>query len=213
MAELLLIRHGRTYWNEETRFQGQLNSDLNDVGTAQAKALGERFQSEALDCVYSSDLGRAWSTAQALIGHHKNEPVEHRALRERAMGVFEGCTQPEIETDNPEAWKKFLLREPDYKIPDGESIEDVLERSNLFLEHVAQHHKGEKIAAITHGGWIRVVLKGLLGLEQRMPTRFKVLNTSIHRLKFLDGHWWVMGMGDVSHLEESLQRTSSSHAL
>jgi probable phosphoglycerate mutase len=213
MTDLLLIRHGRTFWNSEGRFQGQLNSDLNEIGQVQVAALGKRFDGQPLDHVYSSDLGRAWQTARALTQSHSLEVQAEVSLRERCMGVFEGSTQPEIQAASPDAWKYFVARDPSYQIPEGESINDVLFRSNEFLEHIAQNHVGQRIAAVTHGGWIRVVLKGLLGMDQKLATRFKVFNTSIHHLKFVEGHWWVMGMGDVSHVDESLLQTSVSYAL
>lgn len=213
MTDLLLIRHGRTFWNSEGRFQGQLNSDLNEIGQVQVAALGKRFDGQSLDHVYSSDLGRAWQTAEALTQHHSLEIQSDVSLRERCMGVFEGSTQSEIQAAHPEAWKSFLDREPSYQIPEGESIDDVLSRSKKFLDQVVQNHAGRRVAAVTHGGWIRVVLKGLLGMDQKLSTRFKVFNTSIHHLKFVEGHWWVMGMGDVAHVDESLLQTSVSYAL
>ena len=213
MTDLLLIRHGRTFWNSEGRFQGQLNSDLNEIGQVQVASLGRRFEGQVLDHVFSSDLGRAWQTAEALTKSHALKIQADASLRERGMGVFEGLTQPEIQATHPDAWKSFLDREQSYSIPGGESINDVLSRSDKFLENVAQNYEGKRVAAVTHGGWIRVVLKGLLELDQKVTPRFKVFNTSIHHLKFVEGNWWVMGMGDVSHVDESLLQTSVSYAL
>ena len=88
MTDLFFIRHGRTAWNEEGRFQGHLNSDLNDTGLEQARALGKRFADKGFAHVYSSDLGRARQTAEALTQVHDVSIVEESALRERCMAYF-----------------------------------------------------------------------------------------------------------------------------
>ena len=105
MTDLFFIRHGRTAWNEEGRFQGHLNSDLNAVGLEQAIALGKRFADKSFDHVYSSDLGRARQTAEALTGSHDVSIVEETALRERCMGVFQGRTSTEITQSCSKKWQ------------------------------------------------------------------------------------------------------------
>ena len=213
MTDLFFIRHGRTAWNEEGRFQGHLNSELNAVGLEQASALGQRFADTGFAHVYSSDLGRARQTAEALTEFHEVSIVEEPALRERCMGVFQGLTSTEITEDHADSWKLFLERDPDYRMPEGESINDVLVRAHSFLDRVQQNHAGKRVAAVTHGGWIRVVIKDLLGLEQNRAAPFKVFNTSVHHLRFVDGKWWVFSMGDVAHLDEKLLRTSTPYVL
>ena len=62
-THLLAIRHGETAWNSESRYQGHLNSELNEDGLAQAKALGARLAREPFDLLLSSDLGRGMAKA------------------------------------------------------------------------------------------------------------------------------------------------------
>ena len=38
---VVVLRHGRTTWNAERRFQGQEDPPLDSVGIAQAKRAGE----------------------------------------------------------------------------------------------------------------------------------------------------------------------------
>ena len=183
------------------------------MGLEQAGALAKRFAKKNFDHVYSSDLGRAWQTAQALTECHQLTIQEEPALRERCMGVFQGRTSTEITDAYAESWKLFLERDPDYQMPEGESINDVLKRAHGFLDRIAREHQGQSIAAVTHGGWIRVLIKDLLGLEQRRAAPFKVFNTSVHHLRLVDGKWWVFSMGDVAHLDERLLRTSTPYVL
>ena len=65
-TRFIVVRHGETFWNAETRIQGQLDSDLNEEGIAQAEAVGARVAREPFDVLVSSDLGRAVATAQRI---------------------------------------------------------------------------------------------------------------------------------------------------
>ncbi len=64
-TKLLLIRHGETDWNVETRMQGHKDTSLNEKGLLQAKETAVRlYQNHAdISAIYSSDLARAYSTA------------------------------------------------------------------------------------------------------------------------------------------------------
>ena len=65
-TRVLAIRHGETAWNVDTRIQGQLDIGLNEVGRWQAQRVGQALAGEDLNAVYSSDLSRAFDTAQAV---------------------------------------------------------------------------------------------------------------------------------------------------
>lgn len=203
MTHLHLIRHGRTFWNDAARFQGHLNSPLNDTGTTQALSVAKRFETENLSAIYTSDLGRAVATASSVGQPHGLTPMERLDLRERGMGVFEGLTRGEIERRFPNAWAGYQERQIDWRIPKGESIAQVLLRARAFLNHISQSYPSGNVLAVTHGGWIRIILKDILGIEQHASTRFRVLNTSVQSLRFVDGLWWIQSMGDVSHLADA----------
>ena len=66
MLRLLLARHGQTDWNAQHRYQGHAPVPLNETGRRQAAALGQRLAHEGIEAIYSSDLPRAWMTAQAV---------------------------------------------------------------------------------------------------------------------------------------------------
>src|SRR4051794_33863898 len=63
-----LVRHGLTDWNREKRFQGQSDVPLNEIGVQQARSLAGWLLDQPLkfSAIYSSDLSRAWQTADAI---------------------------------------------------------------------------------------------------------------------------------------------------
>src|SRR6266704_3260533 len=65
-ARLLLVRHGQSTWNSEHRIQGQLDPPLSDEGCRQAQRVGQRLAGRRFAGFYSSDLKRAFETAQAI---------------------------------------------------------------------------------------------------------------------------------------------------
>ena len=83
-TRILAIRHGETAWNVATRIQGQLDIPLNATGEWQAAQLAQALSAqEQIDAIYTSDLLRAYATAQA-IGQAVKLPLHtHLGLRER----------------------------------------------------------------------------------------------------------------------------------
>ena len=86
-TRIIAIRHGETAWNVDTRIQGQLDIGLNGHGRWQAEQAALALAHEAIDAVYTSDLLRAWATAQALCERQHPKPPLHtvEGLRERAL--------------------------------------------------------------------------------------------------------------------------------
>ncbi len=64
MTKLVLLRHGRTAWNAERRFQGQADPPLDDMGRVQAYEVAGLIAALAPDLLVSSDAARAMQTAE-----------------------------------------------------------------------------------------------------------------------------------------------------
>src|SRR5258705_7413049 len=118
---IILVRHGETEWNRESRIQGHTDRVLTAEGRAQAAAIGSRLAGERIDAIVSSDLGRAMDTA-ARIAMRCGRPVAGDArLRERCFGQGEGLTYDEAGVRYPDAFSRQRETDPDFAIPGGES--------------------------------------------------------------------------------------------
>ena len=155
MTTILLARHGETDWNREGRFQGWADPPLNSTGRAQSVDLSVALMAEELAAVYSSPLGRALETADALAASRGLEPVTVDALREVDVGSWSGLTRSEIETRFPEQYARWLDYGQGWE--DGETYEEMAERVITALLQLAAAHDGQRILAVTHGGPIRAV--------------------------------------------------------
>ena len=148
MSRVYFIRHGETAM--AGRFCGQSDPELNDRGREQAIGLRSL---QGLECVYSSDLRRALSTAEAM-----GSPVVVRpALREIHFGQWEGLSWEEIERADADYAGEWIARYPALPAPGGESFSEfearVVEEIDWLL--------GQRgpIAVVTHAGVLRVVLQ------------------------------------------------------
>ncbi|MBE0626689.1 MAG: histidine phosphatase family protein [Burkholderiales bacterium] len=203
-THLIAIRHGETEWNSEGRYQGHLNSVLNREGQAQAQALGERLAAERFDLLLSSDLGRALQTASAIAMRSGHEIVVEPRLRERRMGIFQGLTPDEVRTRYPDEYARFKSRDPDYVIPEGESMRQLFERSVACFTELAQRHAGLTLATVTHGGVLAMLYRHARAMPLDTPRDFPLHNTSVNRLLHRSGTWELRSWGDIAHLEQAL---------
>ena len=207
-TRILAIRHGETAWNVDTRIQGQLDIGLNDTGRWQARRLGEALADEPLAGVYSSDLQRAWETAQALAAPHQARGLvvtAEIALRERHFGELQGRTWAEIETQWPEQARQWRSRVPDWAPAGGESLRQLRERVSACVQRLAAAHLGEQIALVAHGGVMDALYRLATGVDTQAPRTWVLGNAAINRLLWTPQGLTLVGWGDVSHLDATPQ--------
>ena len=199
-TEIILVRHGETEWNSQQRMQGHSNSDLSSVGQAQIQALGQWMKNVPFDLIYSSDSLRAKQTAEAITQFSGHEMKIDLRLREKNLGVFEGLTSEEARERHPEVFRLFKTAGSKYVIDEGESTQQLQDRALEIVNEIRIKHPEERVLLVTHGGFIRVVMKHSLGISLETPSRFLIRNTGVFRLVW-DDKWIVSQMGGVSHLE------------
>jgi probable phosphoglycerate mutase len=165
-----MLRHGQTDYNATNRMQGQLDTDLSDLGRNQAVAAAEVLAKRQPLLIVSSDLRRALDTALAL-GERAGLPVEvDTRLRETHLGDWQDLTHIEVDAHWPGArlaWRDDATWAPH----GGESRVDVADRGMpLVRELVAgQTEWGtdapeRPVVLVAHGGLIAALTAALLEL-------------------------------------------------
>jgi 2,3-bisphosphoglycerate-dependent phosphoglycerate mutase len=202
-TELFLLRHGKTVWNAEERFQGHQDSPLTLEGIAQAEAAAAYLRTQTLTALYSSDLPRTLQTSHPIALATGLTILHEPALRERNLGIFEGLTHPEIEARHAEVYARYVAREPEYVIPNGESLHQLHQRGLEVMERLARRHPGERIAIVSHGALITTFMRHLHGIPLHHPRQFSIHNGSISHVRFdsATSGWSVVALGEVQHLE------------
>jgi len=206
-TRILAIRHGETPWNVDTRIQGQLDIGLNDTGKWQAQRVGRALREEPITAVYSSDLARAFQTAQAIAQSNafaaRLPVVGHTGLRERHFGHLQGQTWKEIETGWPEDAKLWRGRDPHWAPVGGESLTVLRERIANCVNELASQHLGEQIVLVAHGGVMDALYRLATNQAIDAPRTWHLGNAAINRLLWTPQGLSLVGWGDVSHFGET----------
>ncbi|MGH7764279.1 MAG: histidine phosphatase family protein [Candidatus Dormibacteraceae bacterium] len=203
-ARLLLVRHGQSTWNREHRIQGHLDPPLSEEGRRQAELVGIRLAGRRPAGFYSSDLKRAYETAD-IVGHAIGitpEPLE--SLREIFLGEWEGLRAGELAERFPEAWARWTEL-PDWDlVPGGEGAAPFEARVSAALDEIVGRHPDGDVLVVTHGGVIQVALHRVLGRGNRGLFPFKIQNASLSVIEYGAARQVIAGVNDVGHLGPAL---------
>ena len=161
---IYLLRHGEVVGAETRRFIGHLDVPLSATGERQCAAQAARLRGVELTAVFSSDLARARRSAEIIATPHGLRPTAVPALREMAMGRWDGLTAAEIRALEPEAFADWMSRLGEFPFPEGESVPDLVARAVPAFEAIAAAHAGRSIAIVAHGGTNRALLCHAFGL-------------------------------------------------
>lgn len=159
---IVLLRHGRTAWNAERRYQGQEDPPLDDVGQVQAIEAAALVAAMSPDVLLSSDLQRARQTAQKVSSLTGLPLTVDERLRERHLGHWQGLTRDEVQARYPEEFADWLAGR-DVTRRGGESRQQVAERA---LSLVAELARVPLTVLVSHGATSMCLSAALLGLPQ-----------------------------------------------
>ncbi len=166
MPDLVLLRHGRSEWNDANLFTGWQDVDLSREGEAEAAAAGRLLGEAGLDLriVHTSVLTRAIRTAEIALHEAGRSWVAVRRswrLNERHYGALTGedkrSTAERYGLDQVRVWRRSydvpppslspddprsVTHDPRYRdvptemIPLGECLKDVVARATPYLRDV-----------------------------------------------------------------------------
>ena len=167
MSELLLIRHGRTPWNDCGRIQGHTDIGLGGPGRAEFtnRAIPPEY---AQFSWYASPLARATQTAHLLGARDLKTDAR---LVELHWGEWQGWTRQGLREHHGEAFAENEARGLDFRPPGGESTRELRHRFQEWLGEVFATEQA--IVAVTHKGVIQMALALATGwdLMSRPPVR------------------------------------------
>jgi len=166
MSEILFIRHAET--DMAGTFCGHSDPGLNAKGLSQLTELLREIRGAVIGAVYTSDLRRARTTANAIAEAFGVECHASAALREINFGQWEGLRWDQIERRDEAYARKWTLEYPHLSARNGENFRDfkqrVLDKVNFLSTEVERRHCS--IAVITHAGVLRTILTTLQGCSE-----------------------------------------------
>lgn len=201
---IYLIRHGETNFNRQGVVQGSgVDSDLNELGQAQAEAFFQHYQHILFDKVYTSGLKRTHQSVNKFL--ENNLPWEqHIGLNEISWGVREG----KIPNNRDNEYYKVLIDswiagEINMPSEGGESPVDVIVRQKPVIDLIISRPEEETILIAMHGRAIRILLTLLLERPLNEMDTFDHVNLCLYKLSYAyeTQKFTVELSCDITHLE------------
>jgi len=179
---VVLVRHGKTDWNVEQRWQGATDTSLNEEGREQARqaALGQLSTMLPIDRVYTSPLRRAVETAEIIIQTWKDSgliaadsdltPIPHEGFKEPSLGPFEGMVRGDILAKYSDKFSHLQSLSHNERIhasyfPETETVVETNNRLLAGLDAIHRTTKAregtERVLVITHSK----VMESMLSVE------------------------------------------------
>lgn len=165
MAYLVLVRHGKSEWNEKGLWTGWRDIPLAPKGFEEAQKTGTTLTDITFDYAYTSDLTRAQQTLDEILKVIKQSPpiTKNEALNERDYGDYTEKNKWDIQKMVGEEEFQKIRRSWDYPPPNGESLKMVYARAVPYfqaeIEPKLREDKNILIAA--HGNSLRALVKYL----------------------------------------------------
>ena len=206
---LILIRHGR-----QSSPLCNVDVDLSEVGKRQSELLAERLAGLTPDRIYTSGLIRAKQTAEILFGMDA-EFLEREALNEISFGDMTGEADSKNAVLFPEYFEAKKRKAENLRMPGGECPTEVFDRAvQVVKEAVASG--AETVVFVTHGGVIRALTAGLLGLGAGQMLRIAdgLEHTSVTELRYSEEAdcFSLERLNDASHLDGKPELSRSAWA-
>ncbi|AKP66426.1 histidine phosphatase family protein [Companilactobacillus ginsenosidimutans] len=214
--DLYFVRHGKTEWNLEGKYQGShgdsplLPESIHDIGL-----LAKRLSPIDFSHAYTSPIPRAKKTAEILIKDlHKDIPLtEVDGLMEFNLGIMEGKKFVDLEKQIPDVIHAFRCEPDKYdstKIK-AESFESVIKRSNDAVNKiVSQNDPCASILLVSHGAALVAMIQSLLGTKiADLRKNGGLSNTSLTHLKYDEGEYSLVKWNETKYLNKKLESTDT----
>ncbi len=134
MSEVVLVRPGCTDFDDQHRIQGTLDLPLNEKGEQELDEIAAQLKQHSLEVVYSAPCESARLTAQSIGSLLKIPVKEIEELRNLDQGLWQGLQVEEVKRKYPKAYKQWLESPELVCPPEGEMVEDAIERIRKVLK-------------------------------------------------------------------------------
>ena len=147
---IYIVRHGETILNAKGVLQGRLNEPLNQNGRDLAEMTGKAMKGIHFDCCISSPLDRAKETAEIILRESENDiPIN---IDDRIIEMDFGNMEEKKITAMGEEGRRFFYDPFHFAgFPNGETIQDVCDRTQAFFKELIAKDDENTYFISTHG--------------------------------------------------------------
>jgi broad specificity phosphatase PhoE len=196
--ELTLVRHGQSTANRDSILQGQMDTQLSELGVRQARQVGAwlRSQSVTWDAAYCSPLQRARDTARAITDEFgRVESLEDPDLKEIHMGSLQGQSAEVLKHEYAAFYQRGIEGVGDYSEFGGESYDDVQTRVLRFIRTLSERHRAaeHRVLIVSHGGLLFQLAKALVCQPVPRVAMLRFGNCTVTHLKLRERRGTYIG--------------------
>ena len=209
---VLLVRHGESVGNVLGVFTGHKGYPLTENGHNQAELTAKYIRKTyAVDAVYSSDLPRAFQTAEHIACAFALPVVTDCRFREIMAAEWENKPFSELGNLFPEDYAVWVNDTANARCTGGESVRDVAERAVQGIKAVATAHIGQCVVITAHATPIRASLWKISGVpaEDFQKTNFGC-NCAVSELEYDNGEFRIVNVNYTDHLQNCKTQPSSN---
>jgi probable phosphomutase (TIGR03848 family) len=200
VATVILLRHGRTTSNAGGTLAGHQPTELDDVGRAQATAVGARLAAAGIvpHLVVSSPLIRCRQTVAAALP--QAYVVEEPGLIECDYGDWSG-RELKILAKEP-LWKVVQAHPSAAVFPGGEAMAAMSTRAVAAIRAAdaratAEHGDGAIVLACSHGDVIKAIVADAMGVHLDLFQRIAVDPASLTVIRYTPLRPFLVRVNDI----------------
>ena len=207
MTRIIMIRHGQSEANAQSRFAGHSDFDLTDLGRQQAECAANYLYNigERPDVIYASDLLRAHNTAVPIARKFGLEINDTEGLREIFAGSWEAMKVEDIYEKYKDEFITWRMDIANSRCTDGESVAELYERIVKFVCELAEQNDGKTILLASHATPVRAIdcFSHGWGAERIGEVQF-VRNSALSFFEYENGAIRPVKVDVVDHLDSNL---------
>lgn len=229
-TRVILVRHGRSTFNEQGRYQGSSDeSVLTETGQETARQVGVLLKGLSIDAIYASPLRRVEQTVNAILSVMEQDDSSTPTyktwlLREIDLLAWEGLRFQVVQEQFAEAYRCWKQRPHEFQMPAAAlhsetpsiaptppffPVLDLYDRAQQFWHTILPQHKGEALLVVGHGGTNHALISTALGLSAAQHHTLQQSNCSVSVLEFPDNtlkQATLRSLNLTHHLGETLPK-------
>lgn len=162
-TRITLVRHGHVH-NPHNVIYGRLPGfELSAGGRQQAQAAAEVLRAESITAFFCSPLLRAQQTADILMQYHPDTPLH---ISEQLIEICVSCEGQPMDAVAARGWDMYSGQPTEYDQP-----EDIVARTEEFLQQVRRDYAGQHVVAVSHGDVIAFTILHVMGDPLRVAAK------------------------------------------
>ncbi len=183
VIDIFLTIHATSRWNELKKTQGHCDSELSEAGRRMSLLMAKRNDLAGVKTIFTSDLKRAYQTAEPLSERIGVSIVKSSALREGNWSHYHRDPEyPPLNFDGP-----------------FEDREALTQRAVRSMTDIAKSEHPSPILIVAHGAFVQCFLSQSFSTK---ISEYKGIRTAINHLQYTDGNWEALTLNDDVHLRE-----------